>query len=55
MLPMLLLNVYAQETLLLGLDMCHQAILGFILFKNNIEVPWSICGDSQATFSFRHC
>lgn len=43
MLPMLLLNVYAQETLLLGLDMCHQAIQGFILFKNNIEVPWSIC------------
>lgn len=51
-LPMLFLNLYAQETLLLGLDMCRQAVQGFILFKNNIKVPWSIHGDSQAAFSF---
>lgn len=40
---MLFLNLYAQETLLLGLDMCHQAVQ----YQSPLEHTWRLAGSIQ--------
>lgn len=39
----------------LGLDICHQAVPTFVLFKNKSKVPWDTHEEQQATVSLRHC